>query len=247
MAPEQPLITDGQFNALLAALVAFGGAVIATLRWSVGRITKAVDDSTSARLKQAEAFVELKTKIDEVHDQVVERVPRARVATPALGSTGRPRPLTDDPQRGSAVLPLLVILGGAAVTVGAYGCAGARRTATAVKDAVVDCAKLTAEAHVEEYAARVEAAILAGTAPNGEVSWGPAKREIGSILADAGWEIAGCSAATAVARILYPTADRPRGIVPTPEPSAAKVRDGWAEARESMLGGRRFEVRVGSL
>jgi len=159
-------------------------------------------------------------------------------------------PATRQAERGSAVPSLLAILAGAALTVGAMGawsCAGAKRTASAVKDAVIDCAKLTVEQRADEYADRVEAAIIAGTAANGEVSWGPAKREIGGILADAGLEVAGCAAGLAVARILYPTADRPRGLVPAPEPSAAQVRDGWDATRAEMLGGRRFQVQVGAL
>jgi hypothetical protein len=102
MTPEQALLSDTQFAALLAALVAFGGGLITLLRWGIGllrlggeRIVKALDENTAKCEKQTEAFIELRSKIDEVHDLVVDRPPRTRVSTPAMGSSGRGRPLTD--------------------------------------------------------------------------------------------------------------------------------------------------------
>lgn len=125
-------------------------------------------------------------------------------------------------------------------------CSGAKHAGTVVKDSVVDCSKLTAEAHAAEYVDRIERAVRAGTAPNGEVSWTPAKREIASILADAGLDVAGCAAATAVARLLS-FAPAPVGIVAAPEPSRARLLDGWQSTRAEMFGERRFAVAVEGL
>ena len=145
-------------------------------------------------------------------------------------------------------LPLLLFL---AVTIigemASWSCAGSRRAAGALHDAVIDCARQTAHARAAEYAERVEAAIVDGTRPNGEVSFVRARAEIADILESAGLEVAGCAAATAVARVLYPTADRPRGLTWAPEPSAAMVRDGWDAARAELLEGRRFRVTIGAL
>lgn len=48
-------MTDAQFGALLSTLVGVGGALSLTIRWAVGRITKAWDDQTASNIRLAEA------------------------------------------------------------------------------------------------------------------------------------------------------------------------------------------------
>lgn len=52
-------MTDAQLAALLTAIVGSIGTLGAVIRWAVTRVTKAIDDSTASRNKQAEAEVEL--------------------------------------------------------------------------------------------------------------------------------------------------------------------------------------------
>jgi hypothetical protein len=66
-------VTDGQLAALLTALTTVAGGVIATLKWVVGRIVKALDDNSAAHLKSAEQMAVLSTKIDHVY-QATESV-----------------------------------------------------------------------------------------------------------------------------------------------------------------------------
>jgi hypothetical protein len=87
------MMTDGQFATLLSAIVAFFGSLIGTVKWSAGRITKAIDDASTsqkeasrefvnAQLEQAKAlreqsvhFAQLSEKIDAVTDWVHEHTP----------------------------------------------------------------------------------------------------------------------------------------------------------------------------
>jgi hypothetical protein len=75
-------MTEGQFAAILGAITAFLGSLIATVRWGVGRITVSIDGNTAAyresakaQLEQAVHFAELSTKIDAVTDWVHEHTP----------------------------------------------------------------------------------------------------------------------------------------------------------------------------
>jgi hypothetical protein len=88
-------VTDGQLATLVGALIAFGGAIGAALRWSVGRVTKALDDNTASRDRGAEANVTLatamavlSTKIDAVSMYVHENTP---VNQPIPSRTQTPR------------------------------------------------------------------------------------------------------------------------------------------------------------
>ncbi len=63
-------MTDSQFGILISVLASFGASTIAMLKWSVGRITKALDDNSASnklladgQLEQAKAFQELSTKV----------------------------------------------------------------------------------------------------------------------------------------------------------------------------------------
>ena len=48
-------MTDAQFGALLTTLIGVGSALSLTIRWAVGRITKAWDDQTASNLRLAES------------------------------------------------------------------------------------------------------------------------------------------------------------------------------------------------
>lgn len=72
---EQQILSDTQFAALLAAFVAFLGSLVATTRWAVGRVVKALDENSKERLEHAKAFVSLTAKIDEVHDWMQDHTP----------------------------------------------------------------------------------------------------------------------------------------------------------------------------
>jgi hypothetical protein len=126
MTTEQTLLSDTQFGAILAVLGGIGTLLVGTLRWGIGRIVKAIDDSSAERARHTETLVKVETKIDhavdrldDVHDLLVNVPPRARPSTPAMGSSGRVRLPTDDPhpQRGIATGHLLVILAGAGLVL----------------------------------------------------------------------------------------------------------------------------------
>lgn len=52
-------MTDAQLAAVLTAILGAIGGLGAVIRWAVTRVTKAIDDSTASRNKQADAEVEL--------------------------------------------------------------------------------------------------------------------------------------------------------------------------------------------
>jgi hypothetical protein len=66
-------VSDGQLAALLGAIGSAGTILIATLRWAVNRITKALDDNSDAHRDNAREMAILSTKIDQVY-QATERV-----------------------------------------------------------------------------------------------------------------------------------------------------------------------------
>jgi hypothetical protein len=122
MPIEQALLSDTQIGAILAVLGGIGTLLVGTLRWGIGRIVKAIDDSSAERARHTETLVKVETKIDhavdridDMHDLLVDRPPRPRPSTPAMGSSGRARPLTADPERGIATVRLIAILAGGAV------------------------------------------------------------------------------------------------------------------------------------
>lgn len=84
--PDPSLLSDAQFAALLAVIGTLGGAVVTSFRWAVGRVVKAIDESTSELKKQGAAFVEMGAKLNHIHEHVVsrERV-RNRVVTTPVG------------------------------------------------------------------------------------------------------------------------------------------------------------------
>ncbi len=101
-------MTDGQFAALSGIIVTFLSALLATVKWSAVRITKAIDDGSAsqkeaakeaatAQLEQAKAmreqstsFAKLAEKIDAVTDWVHEHTPvEIQNAPPSLESERR--------------------------------------------------------------------------------------------------------------------------------------------------------------
>ena len=57
-------MSDTQFNLLLAAIGAGFTGLVAIIKWSVGRITKAMDGTSSAMIDNTKSNVALSTKID---------------------------------------------------------------------------------------------------------------------------------------------------------------------------------------
>lgn len=75
-------MSDAQFGVLVSALVTVLGSVIAMLKWSVGRIVKALDDNTASNLEDSKAKIALAekmaifaTKLDSVANFVHENTP----------------------------------------------------------------------------------------------------------------------------------------------------------------------------
>ena len=113
-------MTDTQFGALMAAITGFAASLVATLRWAVNRLTKALDTNSESHLKSAEAMAVMSTKLDfvygatakvqefvqeersGVHDAAYEesapvQIPGKRTKTPPIGVTqyGPLRPKTE--------------------------------------------------------------------------------------------------------------------------------------------------------
>lgn len=72
-------MTDNQFYVLITVIGSGCASIGLAIRFSVGRIVKALDDNSSAMLKNTEANAVLSTKIDTVSQFVRER------STPAMG------------------------------------------------------------------------------------------------------------------------------------------------------------------
>lgn len=75
-------MTDGQLTAILAAIVACAGVIGGAIRWSVKRLTKALDDNTlsnkadaNAKLELAKEMAILSERINRVSDFVEEHTP----------------------------------------------------------------------------------------------------------------------------------------------------------------------------
>lgn len=96
-------MSDAQFATLLAAVVAGLGGITATIRWAVGRITKAIDDNTAsngrlseAQIAYAAAMAGMSAKLDHVTNWVHEHTPveaepievRSEDTTPLRRRTG---------------------------------------------------------------------------------------------------------------------------------------------------------------
>lgn len=87
-------MTDAQLGLLITAIATFGAGVVGSLKWAVGRITKAIDDNTTARdaqtaamLEHAKAMTALTVKIDAVADFVQEHTPPIGTIVPRHGRT----------------------------------------------------------------------------------------------------------------------------------------------------------------
>jgi len=61
---------DGQLAAILSVLGAIGASIVGIIRWSVNRLTLALDGNTTAHLKSVEAMTVMSTKLDFVYQQV---------------------------------------------------------------------------------------------------------------------------------------------------------------------------------
>lgn len=75
-------MTDAQFGVLIAAVVAGLGGIAAAIRWSVGRVTKAIDDHTVSNVKLSEAQIAyaaamagMSAKLDHVANWVHAHTP----------------------------------------------------------------------------------------------------------------------------------------------------------------------------
>lgn len=60
-------MTDAQFGVLISTLVAFGGGLVGVIKWSVSRLTSALDNNTKAHLDSVKAMTEMSTKLDFVY------------------------------------------------------------------------------------------------------------------------------------------------------------------------------------
>lgn len=60
------LFTDGQTASLVLAIVGGLGTVAAAIKWGIGRVTKAMDDSTSMMLKVVEKLAEVTTQVNGI-------------------------------------------------------------------------------------------------------------------------------------------------------------------------------------
>lgn len=97
-------MTDGQLAALLSVLSAIGASLVAVVKWSVTRLTTALDSNTNAHLESVKKMTEVSTKMDfvyqasrDVRDFVTEErsgvhdaptpveTPKRRAATPREG------------------------------------------------------------------------------------------------------------------------------------------------------------------
>ena len=65
-------MTDAQFGALLSTLVGVGGALSLTIRWAVGRITKAWDDQTASNIRLAESQIAAAAKDAEMRTTMIQ-------------------------------------------------------------------------------------------------------------------------------------------------------------------------------
>jgi len=65
-------MTDAQFGALLSTLVGVGGALSLTIRWAVGRITKAWDDQTASNVRLANAQIESAARDAEMRSTMMQ-------------------------------------------------------------------------------------------------------------------------------------------------------------------------------
>jgi len=96
---REKLMSDGQFAALMTVLGGIGTSIVAIIKWSVTRLTVALDGNTAAHLKSVEAMTVMSTKLDfvynasrEVKDFVVEErsgvheVTEVGKKTPTFGS-----------------------------------------------------------------------------------------------------------------------------------------------------------------
>lgn len=100
-------MTDAQLAAVLAAIAALAGSLIAALKWAVHRVTKSNDDGTAALIantaSNATLIAEVRTlarQIERLDDFVKEEIsgvhdgpPRRSASTPR-GGVRLPRPGT---------------------------------------------------------------------------------------------------------------------------------------------------------
>jgi hypothetical protein len=85
-------MTDGQFNTLIAAIVAGLAGVGAVIKWSVGRIVKAIDANSASMIENTKSNAVLATKIDHVTAYIQaeserdQESPHAKKRTPPTGT-----------------------------------------------------------------------------------------------------------------------------------------------------------------
>lgn len=141
------------------------------------------------------------------------------------------------PTERGAVHPLLAILLGAAVVLGAgmaWSCSSAQRRA--VIDDVVDCTIGVAAEHAAEYEDILEHVIRAATSPDGHVDWARVRAAAIGFGAGTG----ACALAAAVGRLL-----EHQGL--SAAPGEAELRAGFERLRGELWGGRRYRIAGGAV
>lgn len=70
MADPAPMIDNGQLAAILAAIVSVAGIIGGAIRWSVKRLTKALDDNTASNKADAEAKLTLAKEMAVLSERI---------------------------------------------------------------------------------------------------------------------------------------------------------------------------------
>jgi hypothetical protein len=146
----------------------------------------------------------------------------------AVASLRRPA----DPQRGSIAAGLLAIFAGfAAVCLIALAssCAPLASHGKATASDLVDCSLVSIGDHDDA----IETAIRDATDMNGSIDWATTR----SLVKSLGWEVGGCAARRAIARLLGSSGG---GAAVAPSPDPGKLHEGWERLRVEVLGGRRY-------
>jgi hypothetical protein len=79
------MMTDGQFGALLSVIGTIGASIVGIIKWSVTRLTAALDGNTAAHLKSVEAMTVMSTKLDFVYNASKDVKDFVHEQTPAFG------------------------------------------------------------------------------------------------------------------------------------------------------------------
>jgi hypothetical protein len=151
-------------------------------------------------------------------------------------------PVSTRPPESGHVHPLIAIVFGGMLTIGAFAawsCSSTTRRAVrdTAADIAVDCTSAVARAHLSEYGATIEAALRAALRSDGTVDSDALKRSAAGYAIETGW----CAAAAVFARMLaeMPTAR----VAPGGYDPAAGLRAAWQAVRPA---GRTFDLGGGT-